>query len=139
MQESPGPVKLSMKNSAVIIAIPLAVSFIFAAMRNFLASPTFFSIVVFGVGSVLANLIFAFLYLFHYRKDYVKKVNSKITFVFNVMTLMIPFAIFYALFSLPFFDETQGIGILVDVFFCASIALGLFIQSKSKKERVSSL
>jgi hypothetical protein len=139
MQGSRGPVKLSTKNTAVIIAIPLAVSFIFAAMRNFLASPTFPSIVVFGVGSVLTNLFFAFLYLFHYRKDYVTKVNSKITLVFNIMTLVIPFAIFYALFSLPFFDKTQGLGIFVDVLFCASIALGLLIKSKSKIKRTSSL
>ncbi|MEW6290869.1 MAG: hypothetical protein AB1545_13550 [Thermodesulfobacteriota bacterium] len=98
------------KNSGIFkIIVPLIVTFVFAILYNNIFENRLSNYIKFGVGSVMTNIIISALYCIYYKKDLLSEFGSYAAATVALVTLIIPFIIYYILitfvisgFSKPF-------------------------------------
>ncbi len=90
------------KQNIIFLCILLFSSFLFALSYKLFFS-TLKVFILLGSLSVLTNLIVCFYYCLEYRNNLAEEYKKNINLIVSILTLIIPFSIFYILFALLIF------------------------------------
>jgi hypothetical protein len=136
VQESSEPEKLSTKQVAIIIAIPLLVSLLFAIVHNYIATRTFYSFIAYGIASVISNLLITTVNFIRNRHEIEKQLGNNFLSIPYILSLMIPFAVFYCLFSIPFVGQAIDLsGFIAPILIVIAMSAALYTRTKPREVR----
>ena len=99
---------VALRRGLLVLSVPIAVSSIAAVISSVLRTNQ--SFLVLGCGSVLANLMISFYYAFSHRQEF-REASHTVILVAAVLTLGVPYLIFYAFFVFLL----KGIQILIRI------------------------
>jgi chromate transport protein ChrA len=102
MPVSDEPKKLSKKQRLLIIFAPITVALVSVGVYRFYTSHALKEYVLFGVVSVIINLIFTSCVVFINKDEFLEVYGNYAVIVASILTLIIPFFTYYVLFSLVF-------------------------------------
>ncbi len=101
--DSPIDQAFSKKQKLLIIGIPLFIAAFFVILYKNLSEQKFIDFVEYGFASVVPNFIFIFILFYIYKDKFLKELggNYSVAIVY-ILTLVIPFFIYFVLISLLF-------------------------------------